>query len=332
MDKWSFVTLISMLVLCGCRFVDDGTIENPSTLSEVALSETWTITPKPSIDIAQPSATLTFSSVQTDASSPIETRVPRTIMPTLPSRTDPSWLELLSSNGDCNLPCWIGIHVGDTEFPELGIGNSSIDPYASTATSSNAYLRSGNCKTSQIGSQTVYLCNLSYTIFESSGTILGIDVLAHHLHTDPPNSSIYDGSFTYAMQRYSLFRVFSELGPPNRIYFSLGLSHSPHFYSLYIFYDELDFMLAYTGFGVSAFNDLGTVRVCPTYVDVTDIRLAIQSSETGFSIFDTRYGFLEEYLADGSVKPFSDETDLSIDDFYNGIVENQGVYCFQTSY
>jgi hypothetical protein len=169
-----------------------------------------------------------------------------------------------------------------------------------------------------------------YYIFEKSGVIVGIDVSADNLHTYPPESSLYDASFTYAMQRYSLYRVFFELGPPSDIYFELGLSHYPNFYFMYVFYDELDLVIIYSGMGVTVFLDQGKIRVCPTYADVLDIGMIFQSTESGFSVFNTYHDSIAESIAKGEMRRFPNQTNMSLDDFYGAVIENQGVVCFWT--
>ena len=243
--------------------------------------------------------------------------------------TDPAWLQVLASNGGCHLPCWIGIQVGETEFAELGGPNAEPSHYGGLSPSVRGYWLAGYCDSWQSHGQTVVACNLTYHVFEKSGLIVGMDVNVADLHTYPPQASLYDASFTHAMQRYSLYQVFSELGIPSEIYFDLGLSHYPNFYDMYVFYDELDLALIYSGMGVTDFFQ-GEIRVCPTYADVLDMNMIFQSSASGFSVLESRYESLVESIANGEMRRFPDQTDMSLDEFYGAIIENQGVVCFWT--
>ena len=237
-----------------------------------------------------------------------------------PAEEEAYWLELISTNGGCELPCWSGISPGKSEEKELLVfykpwGLTKWYPWpTSDALETEDYPLHVN----QDG-----ILNLAVTTRLEKGIVQSIFVLADNL--------LDFSLFSKVMQRYSLRNVFLKQGIPSRI--SLDMLSGPRersapwTYTMWVFYDQQGILLIYEGEGLTRSGNI--IQVCPDYEKVNDIRFYLQPAESNIPLerlvgsdFDPKW--FETYS-------IQETTGLSLKDFYNKFVNSTQRVCFDTS-
>jgi hypothetical protein len=132
--------------------------------------------------------------------------------------------------------------------------------------------------------------------------------------------------FAQDWRHYSLEEILGQYGQPSQILLTINLPHESganSFYTLYIFYQQHGFGIAYGGIA----DDGGSkLRVCPSLEQVSDIDLWLQSPKSSTAI--------DRIALPSDAKPYTrsleEATDLNIAAFYKTFKDTGNQRCIDT--
>jgi hypothetical protein len=257
--------------------------------------------------------------------------------PTLPLATPKSTLsaeqrenqilELLQTNGGCELPCWWGIMPGTTTWSQAqafleGLGvKTSID-----RTSGNA-IDHGTSGLS-IASHSIHN-GIGFT--ERAGIVQEIGI-----GSSSTNPSTNLSGWLEAWAGYSPKQIISKYGVPDRIWLMTssqfhepsGGSQMP--YELWLFYDRLKFLIRYAG--VVRYAPI--YRFCPEYGENGQL-----TAEISLNLADPANPTPLETLSNALtipgmtdyIQPIEKATGLTIEKFSSLFTQNSKDVCFDAS-
>jgi hypothetical protein len=224
-----------------------------------------------------PSPTPTLTPVPaTPTRTPRPTRTPT---PTpLPTRTTDEqralMVEMLETNGGCELPCWWGVTPGQSDWQAV-----------------RDYFQTHRLWTLDMPHpDRLFDYCIGFDFSEKDGLVESIEV----------NSEVFRGATSERFARdwrcYSPDQILNRYGVPSQVYLQLVPlieRDSPVYYVLNLVYDELGFYITYLG---PATDEPPTMRFCPRFQEVTQIGLYLKSPQPGQSIMGSavRMRTLEE--------------------------------------
>lgn len=259
-SHWHLISALALLaiLIAGCSESTE-TIVVPSSTQPGA-----TITP-PTTAIASPAA----------ATSPLVPAAP----PASPLTTEQRQafvLNMLTSNGGCELPCWWGITPGEATLPVLrdvfhGAFKNGFPRQDGTV------LYEVNFDLPNSAGQRDYYINLEFV--EQKGIIQAIEV------SSQINAMTRPGNFARDWQHYSIDRVINRYGVPSRVQLQLIPPLEPQSlpaYALTLVYEENGFWIKYHG--PATLSD-SIIRVCPVFTEINYITMHLQSPELKQPVF-----------------------------------------------
>ena len=303
-----------MLCLASCVQKVDDTTPTHDAVSPL------TTTPRafPTVSVSKPTLTPTHVSTLTPSPSAIPPSL--TPIPTLAqSQREDYWLELISTNVGCKLPCWWGIHPAESRRQEIvnlfaPIGVQDLLP--------QEYYRF------PISVNQIDLTNILLFFTMKDDLVSGINVFAEQFSSYP--------SFARAMQRYALNSILSEYGKPSQVI--LGLRSfptepdDPWPYRLGVFYDDVGILVYYEGTGLAHYEN--HIRVCPQYENVRIMDLYLQSPTSGMSLTDfvsSVSGWdIQSELEQRTMYVLEEATDLDLAEFQATFSLSNTTRCFET--
>ncbi len=238
-----------------------GVIPSPTATT---LSTTLIPTPHPASIVA------TLSPTRTPA---LPTVTPR---PTLTADQERAFVvEMLETNGGCELPCWWGITLGETTWQtikdHLGLyGEGFSQP-------GGVHYQTSYGGT--LGSLLDYYIDLTFV--ERDRVIRSIQVMSE-VFGDGASEN-----FASNWHRYSPDQVLNRHGEPSQVYIQLVPPierDAPVYYQLWLVYDHLGFYIVYTG---PAVYEPPIMRACLRFDEVTAIALRLQSPRPGESVLES---------------------------------------------
>jgi hypothetical protein len=242
-------------------------------------------------------------------------------------------VDMLETNGGCELPCWWGITPGETSWEEtqqmfLNWGRSvgsrgefhRISPFARHARYPFDYV-------------------LEHTVYEQDGVVHILGVTGHALG----GSNFYVEGwplpqyFAQDWHRYALDQILARLGPPSEVL----LHYWPHedaLYSVGVIYEDLGVLVTYMG-GVKGEEEervygLSHVEICPTLDELTDINIWLRAPDEERSmaeIFTARWSGQGYYnLPYGESSPsLGEATGMDIETFYQTYLNPHSQTCLE---
>jgi hypothetical protein len=285
-----FLAIFFAVLLFGCSLE---TLNTPLPALPVKTTQTPKPTTKPS-STATPSLQPTWTPV---ATLPLEIRRQNLI-------------KLFSTNGDCEFPCWWGIHPGDPiqKVSELApvIGKSLY------ADGSFYYY-------------TLALDNLNLLDFDANffvdanQTVQRIEISLR----EPIRFRDYHAAFEV---RLSLAGLLGRYGKPSEVLFLITPrfepGETPRPYTLFLIYDNLDFGIVYSGLVDSE----DPLQVCSIKLDdyhLQYILLYLQDPRPKIAVLN-RFNSTE-------FQPLEQVTSMSLDDFYRIFSEPESNKCIEVS-
>jgi len=195
-------------------------------------------------------------------------------------------MEMLTTNGGCDLPCWWGVTPGQSDWQGV------VDYFVT---------RGDGFYFNLLSTQGLYHYYILHTFTERYGVVQSIEVRSESLD----NTS---SQFAQDWAHYSLDQVLSRYGEPSRARVALALPVEPGgpiYYILYIFYDNLGVGIRYTGPAVEQGELLHT---CFSFESIT---LWLQSPESSTPLEQAIS--LDEWSFTVSLE---EATRMSIEEFY----------------
>jgi len=254
-SRWFVLIPVATALVClgGCSSLP------ASPVLEMAMSTT---PPSPSVTLPP---TGTFTPIPaTPTRTPHPTRTPR---PTpVPTRTADEQraliVDMLETNGGCELPCWWGVTPGQSDWQTV------VDYFW-------AYRL---LVLDMPHPDRPFDYSVTFDFSEKDGLVESIEV----------NSEIFRGAvserFAQDWRRYSPDQVLNRYGIPSQVYLHMVPPierDSPVYYTLGLVYDQVGFHIGYMG---PAIYELPTMRACPRFEEVTQIGLRLESPQPGQSI------------------------------------------------
>lgn len=265
------------------------------------------------IPFSSPTLTPRLKLTVTSTASPDEEATPEaptwTPAPTLvPAEREAYLRNLFSTNGNCALPCTIGIEPGKTEEAELlrllvPAGWNTDRTYGTLTFGQNDYPRAALDYSTSLGKV--------QTLFIYTGDYLT-------LYPD----------WALTMRRYWLPQILTDMEKPSQVL--VGLRGAPTAYTLYVFYDHLGLLVVYEGDGKTNKGDIW--HVCPNYEQVRSISLYLQAPDSHQSLTELTSGLvaIEPLTAEGDIHTWEEATTLDLDKFLNMFVSEDNLACFDS--
>ena len=309
---------VAYLVGCGLT---------PKLISEERLSTPNLITKMPSITITQ---IIEPTKVTVPINTATKVNVVTTPTVILPTRfPQDSWLgnmiSILSSNGNCNLPCWWGVNPGESNLQSFNfvfypIGYEEINKQG-------IFSEDFSMSVNQVN-----IPNLLIKVSFENNFVQRIYVLADNINKPGDKVSHFD-AFAQAMEYYSLENTLKKYGIPTNVYLRLYPRYEPNaplIYSLWVFYENLGILIHYRGEGL-VYKDK-EVDICPDYDKLYLIEFYLQSAQDNSPLSeptDNTQAFTEQ-VSQGLLLPIGNATSLTLEEFQNIFTSEKHEKCFQS--
>lgn len=252
------------------------------------------------------------------------TQIPQpTLAPTLTSEEAiETFINFVGMDSNCNLPCWLGIIPGQTDFDEAASNLSKYSGFAySEFTSQKAFIL-------------MYFPNFENAIHDSGTGVTPGDnrrvsqILVYAVVK--PDSS---GNVNYAhpefqkmWRRFFIPEIFTRYGAPEKIFLDTTLiaadPATSYPFVLWIVYPQQGFLIRYQGNNTKIGDK---IRICP------------MQSRIEIKIWDVEKSNYEQFLRGDEAggislgpQPIEDVTGFDIESFYQTFKEGQLDTCFET--
>jgi len=290
-----FLVLFVLAVVSACRTVPSPV--SPTTVPPATLTESSTI--------ALPLVTSTsdFSAYKTRVAQQDQDRIN----------------ELLMTNSGCDLPCWWGIKPGITELADVDRLMKELGAFGSVLEGKEYRLPDGTLAR-EVGFDRFYSSESISIIFGiQNNSIQSIKVERNVSFGDETIPKIY-------WKAYSLNHIFEKYGKPDKIWvknYPSILASSTDDITIFVFYDKLKFMIAYS----MHVEITDPMLICPSFDDgqIGRFNLYIVSSSQNITL-EEYANFVpdrEEYTL-----PIEKVSGLSIQEFYDSLLSGHG--CVET--
>ncbi|MEO7841553.1 MAG: hypothetical protein ABIU06_19605 [Anaerolineales bacterium] len=308
------IDILLSLVLAGCELQGNATSSPITTIRTSPPNTPSHVTETPSAT-DQPAPSPTLKSI------PILS----------PEDALENFASLIEKDGECILPCWLGVVPGQTNFYDVADIFSQFSAIASTKFSSaSAYIRVffPNFETAIHATTTeVYSASEVDCLICGDGKVSRVWVNAG---VDPKGTQ---GNITYSnpeyqkiWQRYFVPGIFTTHGTPEKIFLDttliMGDPSTSFPFALWIVYPQQGFLIRYNGDNIKTGEN---IRICP------------MQSRIEITIWDTKTSSYEEFMknAEGGgislgPQPIESVTDFDIESFYETFKAGQLDTCFET--
>ncbi|HQX16794.1 MAG TPA: hypothetical protein PLA27_10270 [Anaerolineales bacterium] len=302
------------------------------------LSEITTISPSknpviPTISTSTPKATMTPSRI------PVASITPKSV-PALPfDEAQKQLLDLLNTNGDCDLPCLWGITPGlsnQQDARNILMPLSSISPQDKTYFDSTALNGVLFGTISPLHFDEKYRFNsLVVYRYSDNGIIhrISFRAMEEQILTDSNGNltgimPIYDSSaFIKRTEYYSLHHLLSEQGMPESVaIYTSGNSHRGGSIKIDIavFYPNQGIWAQYETY-VNEFDVEDVIKICPLHTHVEMELYPPGDPDSFYSHLDqTNWRYIK-----GGAKPLEEAASMSIEEFYQTFRDPTD-QCFET--
>lgn len=308
-------TLLGFLMTCCSQPVPQSTLSP----TPVTVNATVTLTSTPTVAAVTPTPTIRAS---TPTPSPTHTpTIPPTLTP-LPTLTqkerDAQILQLLQTNGGCSLPCWWGISPG----------------IATWDTARQLFVSMGSKVLAQSHRDGSIEHETGFDLIESDKYV-DIKILQRDEWIESIKVTSEDYMAPIAFQSdwelYSLKQVLTVYGEPSRVWVQLAAGpvrpESTMGYGLWLFYDQLGFLIQYGGIGLKV---QPIYHVCPAAQGqggMVYIQLILRAAENELPL-ETLAGVTAEWLP--YLLPIEEAAAMSVTEFYTLFLTEDDLPCFDT--
>lgn len=313
-SHWVILVVSVLIYLPGCSTI------SPSP-SRTPLPAIHTLSPRPisSPSLEPPTHTpLAHSPVQA-THTPYPPPPTSTLAPALPPDRERAFVvDMLETNGGCELPCWWGIMPGETDwqtvrnlFASLGKGTNDV-PYLDGTIGHG----SRNFEVSHFDHPDYYI---AHTFVERDRVVQSIEIMCE-VFEDATSEN-----FARDWHRYSLDQVLTRYGEPSQVMLELWPDPpEPYYpYRLFVFYEELGILIKYEGPAIPG----ETFRVCPEFEQVTVLHLWLQSHEQGLSLLQLAN---LDPLEQAQMLPLEEAAGMDAETFYETFKEADTAACLES--
>jgi hypothetical protein len=224
--------------------------------------------------------------------------------------------ELLVTNGDCELPCWWGIHPGEP-LSDANISLFLRAPFHSISDTRFGYAFEYTKNRSSAG--------LDYNVDVTA--ILTKEVVSRIWISSDVLDARTSAQFAQDWQTLALHRVLTRFGMPSEVRLSANDfapdPGAPFLFTLNVIYTDKGIAIKYHGY---LQRRSGRYLVCPSLSSVTSIGLLLASPGNGAQFWD----HLREWpwMNIEYTSPIQDVTSMSVADFYSTLRDTPNA-CFR---
>lgn len=330
--------LFVSLLMSGCTPKEDqlvqGELVEPTklatrapTVTEILINPTNTTTPI-SIQTSESTVTLTSSPVPTSTPSQTPTAIMVATL-TLAER-QVLFRELMAANGDCDLPCWWGVELGESldsvnqRFFDLGMPWLMIKESNQVDSDRMGVLNVGYIDEDEIHAS--YRLRV-YTEFHELHN--AVDYI--YIQVDRPNSIQGQQEFIRDWEQYYLSSFLQRYGKPTQVYFrirSVADPMDPPQFSTSLLYLEEGLAITYHIKGAWLHDQDAQAELCLDIENVQAIELSLFNPE-GFD----RWGYQFAPYHDELYEPLTWEAEfgIALDTFYETYQQPENLNCLVLS-
>jgi hypothetical protein len=281
------------------RFIQVGLIVVPVLLPPGCLSPPQVTEDTPTVKYTL-FPTIKPAATSESTATPRLTRTPTPSLTPLPFPTlEPDAMhafivEMLATNGGCELPCWWSITPGETRWDDMIRFFNDRSIWVGESGWLDLKYQTG-----WYGDRLVYDSMMEVTFRREGDVVQGVVV------RDNPQYAPLQDDFAASWQRYALQPVLSRLGVPSQVYLNLtigapcvGSGIFPD-YGMWVVYESQGAAIRYAGL---ALRDNERWLVCPVFgqLEMIEIRLQATDADTELvdlssEVFDGRIQNLGEY-------------------------------------
>jgi len=241
------------------------------------------------------------------------------VTPTMDKTNQKKFLYNIYQNQDCKFPCWLNIIPGSTLWKD-GIHNQILNDYFVTSYNINdsivhyGYIPSYD---SQLG--------INALILEKETIVRKINFGGAGFWDTPSYVELHD-----IFKQYFPEQILLTYGQPDNIFLYLydyrGLDTEYTSYNLWFIYEKSDFYVKYEGLTENTYD---IYHICPKQI-INDIHITIQSPDQDLQLDKDVFGNDDK---EAKYKmPFMEVTDITIEQFYESMVDPENEACFNTNY
>ena len=263
----------------------------PDTPTSTPIPPTLTPTTRPATATPRPTATATLTAEQINA----------------------NLLELMMTNGGCELPCWWGFIPGETL---LDAAQERL-----LALGGRVHVELANLGRDQ---------GVGITFESDDGLIQTINV-GSYLSSEEDKEQ-----YIQVWQTYDLTTMLDDYGPPSQVLIYRPFQPEPGqpFYHLLLFYEQSGFALEYFGDAEILMLDEGRYRACLGIADTWQVELFLYQPEQIDNIFERVLPASSiSYIADPDtvyeIISWPQATGMSLDAFYEMFHAPEGNTCLE---
>lgn len=290
-----FPILFMLTVVSACQTA-------PSPVSPATIPPT-TLTVSPTIAHSLATSTPDFSAYKTRVAQQDQDRIN----------------ELLMTNSGCDLPCWWGIKPGITELADVDKLMKELGAFGSVLEGKEYRLPDGTLAR-----------YVGFDRFNSGESIdIGFGIQNNVIQSVKIERNVSFGDEKIPgiyWNAYSLNHIFEKYGKPDKIWvknFPSILESSTVDITIFVFYDKLKFMIAYS----MHVKITDPILVCPRFDDGQIARFNLYMVPSSQDITLEEYAnFVPERLE--YTLPIEEASGLSIQKFYDSLLSGNG--CIET--
>lgn len=335
--KWDIIlwlAALTVMLITSCVFSDNSQKQTGTTAESVTttLATQITLIPPKTIVTQTPAVITTTLPAQTFASTPTQIPTPIVEQTMLPKVSEQLVQELMRTNGNCQLPCWWGIELGENlqktgkMFTTLGVGiwRTTISDFGDGG--NRGYIKSGYFDPANLS----YNVGISMDFYTVGGEIQFINVLAER-----PLRQYGEEEFVRDWEQYFLSSILQKYGQPQYVYLvPLNIADpSPPDHALTLYYPDLGINVSYAFYG--DWTEDGLAEICFDITNVRNIELSLYNPKLA-DVWGT-YLLPPELYTDPdlaelySAWTWTTQTGMSIDSFYETYKNPENLDCIQVS-
>lgn len=226
--------------------------------------------------------------------------------------------ELLVTNGNCELPCWWGIHPGEP------LSDANVSLFLSAP-----YHDNYDISDTRVGLAFEYTKNRSSAgldYYVGVTAILTKEVVSRMRVSSRVLDIGTSAQFTQDWQALALHRVLARFGMPSEVRLSANdfapEPGVPFLFTLNVIYADKGIAIQYNGY---LQRRAGKLMLCPALSHVTEINLLLASPGNEAQFWDQLREWSQMLIEYTS--PIQDVTSMSVTDFYNTLRDSPNA-CF----
>ncbi len=216
---------------------------------------------------------------------PTQTPMP-TLVPTLTADEERAFVvEMLETNGGCELPCWWGVTPGETTWQAVKDQFGLYYGHGDTRSDGTVYHYG---PTYGLSPERTWNYYIAHTFVERDGIVQSIQVMSE------VNRNAQAGHSAQDWHHYSLDQILAHYGQPSQVWIAfvpvIEIGSSPY-YDITLVYEHFGFRILYSG---AAVQDDAVMRTCLRFEQVTRILLNLQTSPMEPTMLEGHWLSLEE--------------------------------------